>query len=85
MEFGAWPCVADADRWVQVGLTISIQPVREFRGRKARMETRFTQFLRFGGNGEFQFKRDGKSWVATSLSIKSEFPNYQALRERFEA
>lgn len=49
------------------------------------METRFTQFLRFGGNGEFQFKRDGKSWVATSLSIKSEFPNYQALRERFEA
>lgn len=47
------------------------------------METRFTQFLRFGGNGEFQFKRDGKSWVATSLSIKSEFPNYQALRERF--
>lgn len=47
------------------------------------METRFTQFLRSGGNGEFQLKRDGKLLVATSLSIKSEFPNYQALRERF--
>jgi hypothetical protein len=47
------------------------------------METKFTQFLRFGGNGEFQFRRDGKSWVGNGLSIKSEFPNYAALRERF--
>lgn len=47
------------------------------------METRFTQFLRPGGNAELQFRREGKPWVATGLSIKSEFPNYQALRERF--
>ncbi len=49
------------------------------------METRFTQFLRSGGNGEFQFRHQGGTLVAVRsiLSIKSEFPNYPALRENF--
>jgi hypothetical protein len=49
------------------------------------METRFTQFLRSGGNGEFQLRHHGGTLVAVRsvLSIKSEFPNYSALRENF--
>lgn len=49
------------------------------------METRFTQFLRSGGTGEFQLRHRGGSWVAggSALSIKSQFPNYSALRANF--
>ena len=51
------------------------------------METKFTQFLRSGGNGEFLIKRKADAWVGgrTALSIKSEFPNYAALRDNFAA
>ena len=46
------------------------------------METKFTQFLRAGGNGEFLIRRRADAWVGvrTAFSIKSEFPNYAALR-----
>lgn len=51
------------------------------------METKFTQFLRAGGNGEFLISRKADAWVGrrTALSIKSEFPNYAALRDNFAA
>lgn len=51
------------------------------------METKFTQFLRAGGNGEFLIRRKADAWVGgrTALSIKSEFPNYAALRDNFAA
>ena len=51
------------------------------------METKFTQFLRSGGNGEFLIRRKADAWVGgrTALSIKSEFPNYAALRDNFAA
>jgi hypothetical protein len=49
------------------------------------METKFTQFLRSGGNGEFLIRRKAGAWVGeqTALSKKSEFPNYAALRDNF--
>jgi hypothetical protein len=51
------------------------------------METKFTQFLRAGGNGEFLIRRRADAWVRvrTAFSIKSEFPNYAALRDNFAA
>jgi SPP1 gp7 family putative phage head morphogenesis protein len=51
------------------------------------METKFTQFLRAGGNGEFLIRRRADAWVGvrTAFSIKSEFPNYAALRDNFAA
>jgi hypothetical protein len=51
------------------------------------METRFTQFLRSGGNGEFIFGRKSDVCVGrrTNYAIKSEFPNYAALRDDFSA
>jgi hypothetical protein len=51
------------------------------------METKFTQFLRAGGNGEFLIRRRADAWVGvrTTFSIKSEFPNYAALRDSFAA
>jgi SPP1 gp7 family putative phage head morphogenesis protein len=51
------------------------------------METKFTQFLRAGGNGEFFIRRKAGTWVGarTFFSIKSEFPNYAALRDNFAA
>lgn len=49
------------------------------------METRLSQFLRSGGNGDYQIRHYGETLVATGsfLSIKSQFPNYAALRESF--
>ena len=51
------------------------------------METKFTQFLRSGRNGEFCIRRKADVWVAgrTAYAIKSEFPNYAALRDSFVA
>ncbi|MDP3198020.1 phage minor head protein [Tabrizicola sp.] len=51
------------------------------------METKFTQFLRTGGSAEFFIRRKADVWVGgrTALSIKSEFPNYAALRDNFAA
>lgn len=51
------------------------------------METKFTQFLRSGGNGEFLIRRKEDALIGgrTALSIKSEFPNYAALRDNFAA
>lgn len=51
------------------------------------METKFTQFLRSGGSGEFFIRRKADAWVGgrTAFSIKSEFPNYTALRDSFAA
>lgn len=51
------------------------------------METKFTQFLRSGGNGEFCIWRKADVWVAgrTAYAIKSEFPNYAGLRDSFVA
>jgi SPP1 gp7 family putative phage head morphogenesis protein len=56
-------------------------------GRYRLMETKFTQFLRSGGNGEFCIRRKADVWVAgrTAYAIKSEFPNYAALRDTFVA
>lgn len=56
-------------------------------GRCRLMETRFTKFLRSGGNGEFYIRRKAEVWVAgrTAYGIKSEFPNYAALRDSFVA
>ena len=56
-------------------------------GRYRLMETKFTQFLRSGGNGEFCIRRKADVWVAgrTAYAIKSEFPNYAALRDSFVA
>ena len=56
-------------------------------GRCRLMETRFTKFLRSGGNGEFYIRRKADEWVAgrTAYGIKSEFPNYAALRDSFVA
>jgi SPP1 gp7 family putative phage head morphogenesis protein len=49
------------------------------------METKFTHFLRAGGNGEFLIRREANGWSGgrTSFAIKSEFPNYAALRDSF--
>lgn len=57
------------------------------KGRQGLMETKFTQFLRAGGNGEFLIRRRADAWVGmrTAFSIKSEFPNYAALRDNFAA
>lgn len=51
------------------------------------METKFTQFLRSGGDGEFFIRRKADAWVGgqTAFSIKSEFPNYTTLRASFAA
>ena len=51
------------------------------------METKFTQFLRTGGSGEFFLRRKADAWVGRRIafSIKSEFPNYAALRDSFAA
>ena len=51
------------------------------------METKFTQFLRTGGSGEFFLRRKADAWVGGQIafSIKSEFPNYAALRDSFAA
>ncbi len=51
------------------------------------METKFTQFLRNGGNGTFLIRRAGDRWFGgrTDLASKSEFPNYTALRDGFAA
>lgn len=51
------------------------------------METKFTQFLRTGGNSEFCIRRKADVWVGgrTAFSTKSEFPNYSALRDSFAA
>ena len=51
------------------------------------METKFTQFLRTGGSVEFFIRRKADVRVGgrTALSIKSEFPNYAALRDNFAA
>lgn len=51
------------------------------------METKFTQFLRTGGSGEFFIRRKADVWVGgrTAFSIKSEFPNFTALRDSFAA
>jgi hypothetical protein len=49
------------------------------------MKTKFTEFLRSGGNHEIQLRHHGKTWVAAGsfLSTKSQFPNYSVLREDF--
>jgi len=49
------------------------------------METKFTQFLRTGGDGEFLIRRKADAWVGGRIgfSVKSEFPNYAALRDDF--
>lgn len=51
------------------------------------MQTKFSQFLRFGGSGAFIVRRKGDAWIGTKIrvSTKSEFPNYAALRENFGA
>jgi SPP1 gp7 family putative phage head morphogenesis protein len=51
------------------------------------METKFTHFLRAGGNGEFLIRREANGWSGgrTSFAIKSEFPGYAALRDSFAA
>lgn len=56
-------------------------------GRYRLMETKFTQFLRTGGSSEFCIRRKADVWVAgrTAYAIKSEFPNYAALRDSFVA
>lgn len=50
------------------------------------MQNSFGQFLRTGGNGEFVLSRTTHGWSGSrvGLSIKGEFPNYQALRSSFE-
>jgi SPP1 gp7 family putative phage head morphogenesis protein len=49
------------------------------------METRLSKFLRSGGNGDYQIRHYCETLVATGsfFSIKSQFPNYLALRESF--
>lgn len=55
------------------------------KGRQRLMETKFTHFLRAGGNGEFLIRREANGWSGgrTSFAIKSEFPDYAALRDSF--
>ena len=50
------------------------------------MQSSFGQFLRTGGNGEFVLSRGAHGWVGrrVGLSVKSEFPGYEALRSEFE-
>ncbi len=49
------------------------------------METKFSQFLRTGGNGEFVLAQAAGGLTArwTALSIKAEIPNIAALRDQF--
>lgn len=51
------------------------------------METKFSTFLRSGGNGAFLLQREGPCWTGKSdgLSAKAEIPAYGQLRDQFAA